>query len=379
MAQTPAYPNKSTTRSKETQKQKEKLKEILDPRVQSAILNWAPRFTSQGIDYNDFHRTTSRIDIWDDWCKEWSITGDVHTELGRQALQKGRPLTAGEAFIAAALCYHFAKFMFQDHPEEYKEAGRKSIEIYQEGMHLLDASSERIEIPFESAKIYGNLRRPEGIERPPLVLLIPGLDSTKEEFFYWEEVFLKRGMATFSMEGPGQGECGYQMDIRPDYEKAVSTALDGLSTRKDVDMDRIGMAGVSLGGFYAERAAAFDPRIKAVTGNCGPFSWMECWDHLPQLSKDAFIYHSGSKSEPEAMKKAEALTLEDAAGKIKQPLLIVHGKLDRLVPWEQATKLAQAVGENAELALFEDGNHVCNNIPFIYRPLTGDWMREKLG
>ncbi len=379
MAQTPAYPNKTTAKSHTAQSKKEKQKEILDPRVQSAIQNWAPRFTSQGVDYNDFYRTTSRIDIWDDWCKEWSITGDMHTELGRQAKLAGRPITAGEAFIAAALCYHFAKFMFQDHTEEYLEAGRKSIEIYQEGMMLLDPTSERIEIPFENATIFGNLRRPAGAEKPPLVLLIPGLDSTKEEFFYWEDVFLKRGMATFSMEGPGQGECGYRMPIRPDYENAVIAVVDALSKRNDVDMRRLGMAGVSLGGFYSERAAAFEPRIKAVAGNCGPFSWVECWDHLPQLSKDAFIYHSGSKDETEAKMKAEALTLDGVAQNIKQPLLVIHGKLDRLVPWEQATKLVQAVGKNAELAMFEDGNHVCNNIPYIYRPLTGDWMREKLG
>ena len=299
--------------------------------------------------------------------------------LGRQAQKEGRPLTAGEAFIAAALSYHFAKFMFQDHHEEYMEAGRKSIETYQKGMRLLDPTAERIEIPFEKSIIFGNLRRSAGIERPPLVLLLPGLDSTKEEFFYWEEVFLRRGMATFSMEGPGQGECSYQMHIRPDYENAVSAVLDALSRRKDMDMHRIGMAGVSLGGFYSESAAAFEPRVKVVVGNCGPFNWAECWSHLPQLSKDAYVYHSGSKNEAEAMKKAETLSLDGVAQKIKQPLLVIHGKVDRLVPWEQANKIVQAVGKNAELAMFEDGNHVCNNIPYVYRPLTGDWLREKLG
>ena len=67
------------------------------------------------------------------------------------------------------------------------------------------------------------------------------------------------------------------------------------------------------------------------------------------------------------------------ADKIKQPLLIIHGKLDRLVPWGEAVKIVDAVGLNAELAMFENGNHVCNNIPYIYRPLTADWLKEKLG
>ncbi len=356
-----------------------------DEKVQSAINNWAPRFTSQGVDYNDFITTTKRIDRWEDWCREWCVTGDMHTGLAKEALGKGYRMSAGEAFIAAALDYHFAKFMFQDHQEEYLAAGRKSIEAFAQGLRLLDPTGERLEIPFpngddvEDASLFGTLRRPAGSSRPALVLLLPGLDSTKEEFFYWEEVFLKRGMATFSLEGPGQGECGYLMHIRPDYETAVATALDFLAKRTDIDLKKVGMAGVSLGGFYSERAAAFVPGIRAVVGNCGPWSWAECWPVLPRLSKDAFIFHSGSRDEAEAIKKAERLSLDGVAQKIKQPLLVIHGKLDRLVPWEQAHKIVRAVGANATLAMFETGNHVCNNIPFVYRPLTADWLKEKLG
>ncbi len=349
-----------------------------DERVQSAIANWAPRFISQGVDYNDFFRTTSRIQHWDDWSREWCSTGDVHVRLGEMALEKGEVISAGEAYIAAALCYHFARFMFQDHPEEYLEAGRKAVSAFGRGLKLLDPSGERVDIPFDGAEMVGTLRRPPGAGQPPLVLLIPGLDSTKDEFFYWEEVFLKRGLATFSLDGPGQGECGHHLPIRPDYEAAVTTVLDFLTKRKDIDVKRIGMAGVSLGGFYSERAAAFEPRIKAVAGNCGPFRWAECWPHLPALSRAAFLFHSGSKDEAEALGKAAQLTLDGSAQKIKQPLLVIHGRQDRLIPWEQAHQIVKAVGKNAELVMFEEGNHVCNNIPYKYRPLTADWLKEKL-
>ena len=67
------------------------------------------------------------------------------------------------------------------------------------------------------------------------------------------------------------------------------------------------------------------------------------------------------------------------ADRIQQPLLVIQGRLDRLIPAEQAQKIVHAVGKNATLAMFENGNHVCNNIPFIYRPLTADWLKEKLG
>ncbi len=350
-----------------------------DEQVQSAIRNWAPRFISQGVDYNDFFRTTARIEKWEDWCREWSATAALHYELALQAEAAHRALSAGQAYIAAALCYHFGKFLFQESPDEYLSAGQRSIEAFSKGLRLLDPSGERIEIPLEGSTMVGTLRRPSGAQTPPLVMLLPGLDSTKEEFFYWEEVFLERGLATFSLDGPGQGECGYTSHARPDYEVAVSCVLDALAGRKDIDPGRIGLAGVSLGGYYAPRAMAFEPRIKAAVGNCGPWNFAECWQALPALTRAAFQYHSGAKNEAEAIARASQFSLDGAAQKIRQPLLIIHGKLDRLIPWQQAVKLAQSVGANAQLAIFEDGNHVCNNIPYLYRPLTADWLKEKLG
>ncbi len=349
-----------------------------DERVQAAIKNWASRFITQGVDYNDFFRTTARIERWDDWCREWCATGDLHAALAAQALAKGNTLSAGEAFIAAALAYHFAKFLFQDHPDDYVAAARQSIEAYARGLRLLDPSAERIEIPFEDAALVGILRKPPAAELAPLVLLLPGLDSTKEEFFYWEEVFLARGLATFTLEGPGQGECGFHLPMRADYETPVSAALDVLAWRSDIDPARIGVAGVSLGGYYAVRAAAYEPRIRAAVGNCGPWNWSECWEQLPALTRNAFQHHAGARDEQEARRLAAQFSLDGAAQKLQQPLLVIHGKLDRIVPWEQGQKIVDAVGANAEFALFENGNHVCNNIPYLYRPLTADWLKEKL-
>ena len=292
---------------------------------------------------------------------------------------RNNTISAGEAYISAALCYHFGKFVFQDFHDEYMSASKKAVEAFAKGLKLLDPTGERVEIPFDGTTIVGTFRRPPDADKPALVILLPGLDSTKEEFFYWEQVFLKRGMATFTLEGPGQGECGYNSYIRPDYEAAVSTALDALTRRRDFDTDRIGLAGVSLGGYYAPRAAAFEPRLKAVVGNCGPWNFGECWDNLPLLTRSAFQYHSGASDMENAKARASKLTLDGAAQKIKQPLLVIHGKLDRIIPWQHAHKIVDAVGPNAELAMFETGNHVCNNIPYMYRPLTADWLKEKLG
>jgi dienelactone hydrolase len=355
-----------------------------DDKIQIAIQNWLPRFIAQGVEYHDFARTTARIQSWDDWCREWCKTGDEHMQRARQAESKERSTTAGDAYVAAALSYHFGKFLFQERHDEYMAASLTCVQAYSCGLGWLDPGAERIEIPFEDSNLVGILRFPsfslnERKQRTPLVLLLPGLDSCKEEFFYWEQVFHRRGLATFSLDGPGQGESAQHFPIRHDYESAGAATLNVLARRDDIDTKRLAVAGVSLGGYYTARAMAYEPRLRAGVAIAGPYDWSECWENLNALTRAAFQYHSGARDESDAMLKARQLTLVGAAQKIKQPMLIIHGKLDKLVPWQQAQRIADAVGASAELVLYENGNHVCNNVPNLYRPLAADWVAEKLG
>ena len=348
-----------------------------DARVQAAIANWAPRFTSQGVDYNDFVGTARDLVHWDDWLDAWCATGDMHVALAREAEGQGRSLTAGEAWVRAALAYHFAKFVWMLDMDRYRAAADAAVQSLLAAHRHLDPGAERLQMAMGDVMLYGNLRRPTGMQRPPLVVLLPGLDSTKEEFFHWENNFLKRGLATLSLEGPGQGETGYETHIRPDYEVAVAAALDVLEGRMDLDMDRVGLVGVSLGGYYAPRAAAFEPRIKAVSPIGGPYNFGDCWDQLPSITRETFLHHAGAADDAEGKEMASQLNLEGVAERITQPMLIVFGKRDRLIPSQHAERLADEA-PGATLRMYEEGNHVCNNIPYKYRPLVGDWMHEQL-
>lgn len=348
-----------------------------DPRIEAAIANWAPRFTAQGVDPNDFVRVTARLERWEDWLDAWCANGDAHAALAREAEEGGRRLTAGEAWVRAALSYHFAKFVWMVDMAKHRSAADRSVAALREAHRLLDPTAERLEVPFEGGTMVGNLRRPAGIDRPPLVLLLPGLDSTKEEFFTWENVFLSRGLATLSLDGPGQGETGNHTHIRPDYEVGPATMLDHLTGRPDLDLNRVGVVGVSLGGYYAPRTAAFEPRVKAVCAIGGPHTFGQFFDELPSLTRDVFLHRSGARDLEEARRIADQMTLTGVLPKVTQPFLIIFGKLDRLIPYEQAERVA-AEAPNAELVMYAEGNHVCNNIPYKYRPLAGDWMAERL-
>lgn len=245
------------------------------------------------------------------------------------------------------------------------------------GHRLLDPPAERIEIGFDGATMAGNLRRPPGSDRPPLVLLIAGLDSTKEEFFAVENILLARGLATFALDGPGQGETGRSLKIRPDFEAPVAAALDLLCQRGDIDGGRIGMLGVSLGGYYAPRAAAFEPRVRAIAISGGCYDYGAIIRDRPSHSLATFMHGCGASTKEEAYDFAARMSLAGVAEKVTQPMIVVGGKLDRLVPWQHATRTAQEA-PNAELWMFDEGNHVCMNLTYRWRPQAADWLAERL-
>jgi 2,6-dihydroxypseudooxynicotine hydrolase len=350
---------------------------VADERIESAVANWAPRFVANGVDANDFERVTAPLERWEEWLDAWVANGDMHAGLAREAEERARTRTAGEAWVRAALSYHFAKFVWMVDMDRYRQAADLAVAALQEAHRLLDPTAERLEIPFEGTTMVGTLRRPPGVERPPLVFLLPGLDSTKEEFFGWENVFLARGMAALSLDGPGQGETGYSTHIRPDYEVGVAAALDHLAGRDDLDLGRVGAAGVSLGGYYAPRVAACEPRVKAAVAIGGPYNFGECWPGLPGLTRQAFVHHSGAADEADGEKRAFELDLGPVLPRLDAPLLVIMGRLDRLIPWQQGERVATEA-PNAELVMYEHGNHVCNNVPYLYRPLAADWTAEQL-
>jgi dienelactone hydrolase len=351
---------------------------VPDARVQAAIDHWAPRFVQAGVDYSDFVATTAGVEHWEDWHAAWCRNADMHAGLAEDAAARGHRLTAGEAWARAAVAYHFAKFVWMVDPARSRAAADKAVAAMARVHEYLDPSAERLEMPLDGGRVVGNLRRPRGETRPPLVLLVPGLDSTKEEFFRLENVFLDRGMATLSMDGPGQGESGYDLPIRADYDVAVTAVLDAIGDRGDLDLDRVGLLGVSLGGYYAPRVLAFEPRVKAGVGLSGPYRFSDIWDTVPPQTRETFVAKSFAKDDEEGRAKAAELDLSGVAERIQQPYLAITGKLDRLIPWEQTERAAREAPKGTFL-LHEDGNHGCANVPYKTRPVAADWLREQLG
>jgi len=350
-----------------------------DERVQSAIDNWAPRFIANGVDANDFQRVTNAIEHWDDWCQIWSECGAMHAQMGEKAEAERQYESAGYHYLHAVMAYHFGKYLFVNKPTELRTAHDHVVSLYKKALPYFEYPGEHVAIPYEGgATMSGILRKPWHAAKPPVVILVPGLDSVKEELHLYGDDFLRRGMAVLAIDGPGQGEMEFEHPMRHDFEVPIRYAIDYLESRPDIDANKVGMMGVSLGGYYAPRAAAFEPRVKASIANAGGYNFVSHFERLPQLTRAAFIHRTGSASEEEARAKLAAFDLKGVMEKITTPLLIIMGRRDRLIPPSDGDRMVKEAGGAAELWMFEDGNHVNNNIVYKHRPQQADWMREKL-
>ncbi|MGY1808513.1 alpha/beta hydrolase family protein [Blastococcus sp. SYSU D00669] len=351
----------------------------MDERVSSAIAHWGPRFTTNGVTVSDFEEVTRRVERWADWCAAWSAKGAEHEQLGRRALADGRSVSAGQHLAQAAVYFHFGKFVFVEDLDQMRAAHERAVACLTDALPHLLPPGRRVEIPFEGTSLVGVLRTPGGAGPHPVVVLLPGLDSTKEELRSTEDTFLDRGLATFSVDGPGQGEAEYDLPIRGDWSavgEALLTALEGLP---EVDAGRVAVWGVSLGGYYAPRvAAALGDRVRACVALAGPYDFGDCWPQLPELTRETFRVRSRAATDDAARLLAHTLSLEGVAEKITAPLLIVFGRKDRLIPWQHAERLRDTTGGEVELLMLEDGNHGCANVAPWHRPYTADWLADRL-
>ena len=173
-----------------------------DALIESAISHWAPRMVSNGIMLTDFQEVTASIDRWSDWCAAWCKRASVHEVLGREAMAEGFRLSGAQHLSRAAVYYHFAKFVFVQDVDQMRAAHLKAVECRNLALPHQQPPIRRVEVPYQGKHLAGFLRLPQGVDRPPLLIMVPGLDSAKEELEAYETPFLERGMATLMVDAP---------------------------------------------------------------------------------------------------------------------------------------------------------------------------------
>jgi cephalosporin-C deacetylase-like acetyl esterase len=143
------------------------------------------------------------------------------------------------------------------------------------------------------------------------------------------------------------------------YEKTLALGLDAVASDPRIDMNRVGIAGTSLGGYYVVRGAAFETRVKAVVSISGPVSLH--YDALHAHTRTTMRLYSRSFDDRDAREHIKRYDLEGILQRVKRPTLVATGKMDRIVPWQRAKAIVDGIPK-ADFRLYEDGNHALTNV-----------------
>lgn len=336
--------------------------------------HWQPRMEVAGIPSSLSRAIMERAGSWENWCRAFSAAAAEAEAAAREAEAQDRAVTAGEAWARAAVLYHFAQFMFFDDPAQKAAAAEAKVAAYLRAAPRLDPPAVPLSVPFEGGVLKAFLRLPED-HAGPVVILVPGSDSTKEEFANLEAHFLRRGQATVSVDGPGQGEGRAFGPLRGDITGALQAVVAALAARGLTGP--LALVGMAFGGNLALRAAAGLPGLRAVVSINGFHDLADMWPDLPQVYRDNMRYALGAADAEAARARAGEFTLKDSPPP-GCPVLVIHGGRDRIFPPGQARAQVAWAGRGAELMIYPEGNHVCNNLAYLYRPLTADWIAEAL-
>jgi len=344
----------------------------------------AVMFVEWGFRPADVKRTTERIKVPGAVVKEWVRTASQEEELAREAEAAGHRESAAEFYYRAALYYGPACGVLHENTPRKRELYAKLVDCYEKFIALNpEGHVRRVEIPFENGKtIPGILQTVPGVDKAPCVLVVPGMDTIKEYMpSPYHNHFRRRGMATLTIDGPGQGESNVRETwvTLDNYERAGSAAIDFLEKTPGIDASRIGGYGWSMGSYWVPRIAAHDSRLKAVVGAMGVYGQK---DTIFKYSKPAYranyMYMSNIHDEAKFDEMASQMTLMPLVEKIKCPTLLAMGEFDELCPLEDAEELFRVLRCPKELWVYENETHTFGSrLPDFYLHVA-DWLRDAL-
>ena len=331
------------------------------------------------------------------FAEQWAKKADTLIGLADEDVARGRSFSAGTKLERASLYLLCAERM-QGHGHPGREATfAKAQDAFKRAMVLGDTGVERVEIAYEGSTFPALFCRAPGEGPKPVVVYCNGLDSSKE-LLYWSKLhqaLARRGISTLLVDQPGTGEALRLKNLpaTPHSERWATPALEWLLTQPDVDPDRIGMTGISLGGHYAPRAVAFEPRFAAGAVWGANHNWAEVQQKRLRREGENPVPHYwghvmwvfGASDMDDFHAKTEDMTLNGVMEKITVPFLVTHGEKDRQIGLEYAHQSYDQLtnSPSRELKIFtarEGGvEHVGADNMSFGRDFIADWFAETLG
>ena len=328
---------------------------------------------------------------------EWAKMADKLSGLADEDLAKGRKFSAADKLRRASLYYITAERMQgHGHPGR-KETFAKAQSAFKNYVEYGRENCERVEIPYKGAVIPGLLTRAEGVEsKAPCVLFVNGLDSCKE-LLYWTFLpheLARRGISTLCIDQPGTGETLrlHNLPATPFTEEWATPCYDWLAEHPEIEPTQLGISGISLGGHFVGRAAAFEPRFASAAVWGANHNWAEVQQKRLKREGENPVPHYwnhvmwvfGARDMDDFFAKIEGMNLNGVMEKIRMPFLVTHGEQDRQISLDYAHQAYDQLvnSPRRELKIFtpkEGGvEHVGADNMSFGRHYIADWFGETL-
>jgi len=331
------------------------------------------------------------------FMRQWAAMGDKLIALAAEDEARGRGFSASDKLERASLYLFVAERMQGHGAPGRKETYAKALATFEKSTVLGGLNRKRVEIPLTTGVMSAIYTRAAGDGPHPVVVYCNGLDSCKE-LLYWSrlpEALARRSISTLCIDQPGTGEALrlHDLPVDPHSESWASKAVDWLETRAEVDPRRIGMTGISLGGHFAPRAVAYEPRF--ASGACwgANHNWREVQDKRMQREGENPVPHYwahvqwafGATDMDDFLAKSQDMNLNGHMDRVKVPFLVTHGADDRQISVAYAHDCYDQLvnSPRRELKIFtarEGGvEHVGADNMAFGRDYIADWFADTLG
>jgi len=315
------------------------------------------------------------------WHTEWTQVAQKNEELAAGFEGEQRKLTAHEFYLRAADFYRRAVVYMPDSDPRMLPTYKKLEENFDKAWSVVPPPFERVQIPYEGHMLPALFwpGRGKAGSRLPVVynyggadgILLRGEDGGAGQY-------MRRGMSFIDVDGPGHGGMlrYHKLYAPPDSERVAKAVIDYLVTRPDVDPERIGLHGSSLGGYSGPRCATGEKRIKAVAVWSGAYNLIDdIFDYYPPI-QDRLRWLMGAKDLQEAREKIKEFTLIGRAQKIDCPLLVGYSRDDRVMDPRGALNLYENAVNSPDRSMVDGVGH--GEKRFDRRTYLADWFMKQL-
>lgn len=363
----------------------------ISPTLYSAIKYFIPRLILTGISWGDIVLSLSHIkneaimndDFWFQWLEGWKKQAIQYKIIARKAFKDGHDVTAYDAYLKAASCYHWAEFMSFKYADEKYFLRQCVSHCFMQAIPSFPFDCQKILIPYALdnntiISMPGYFLTNDVSEKSPCVFLINGLDSAKEvELFTFAKEWLKRGVSVFMFDAPGQGELLGKTAMPIHFEYVMEKCIEHLSNLNLINEQNIGLFGVSFGGYLALRCASYlGDRIKGCINLSGGFD-IPNFEQMNSRIQEDFAYVFQTSCREMTNIAIEHIHLKRMRPPTS-PILSIHGGFDAIFTLESCHKVIEWANSKAELVYYPTEHHVCQNRFQEYLPMMCDWMVKKM-